>query len=1353
MGHCSRSDDVPPRSGRGVLPVSPVIGICVAMMCFFPARSAVHGAEPELGIVRLPLPAGTPGESLARKVRLQAPAMPGGLKLRLSAKGAADSDDLLLAATVTNAGKTPCRMEAVPLLDAVVELARPSRGPFQSMARFEARDKWYDSNYWTAGGWARVGKDWHHPGPNLPTVRAFECPRDGEISVTGRVFKSHVHKNNGVAVAIRHNLKLLWSAEIKGDDGKGCEPNLKLAVKRGDCIRFIVGPNGNITCDTTGWDPMIRYADGETFRASAAFGDEQGKGNWHYEVQKGDPGAIHFKPLAYKTSRWYDSTFWQGGHVWCRVGKNWHHPGEKLPSVRRFNCPKAGKLSITGRVFAMHKGGDGTLALIRHNDQYVWRQAIGGSDDKGVEVQFTLDVRRGDAIRFVVDQGQAISCDTTGWDPIVTYEDGPAFQASKGFATKQGGGNWFYEMYQDREPVPPMPSLAHLSESLSLQRAKLQLGQVCEAGEIDLPFLILSDGEDQTGFALAADVASCGLRTEMAKGGTSLTLQLRTRGPLTVAPGETVDLPTIALRPHTGAWLAGLAALRDWAGLSADTARLAAFGKRLSTAYQAVSQRLGELPDPDLFLIAQTEWARDDGIDGGVPAFQRAVADHLKRSQQLLTDLRQDHGDDFLADEGVHLARLVEKAEHVDLSQGDWRDLYLRTRLLKREIAFANPLVDFDKLLLCKRVPTSYSHLVMQYYGFRARPGGGLFVLEDPGRSLAVRSILGDQLPPGNVLDPEVSYDGRRIVFSYVKCPDKPYSPGALAVNEEGKDEGYYHIYEVNADGSGLKQLTSGPYEHLMPEYLPDGGIAFCSTRRKGYARCFGGAFSHRWDSYTVHRMDRDGANVRALSFNDVSEWFPSVSNTGDILYARWDYIDRDAVTHQNLWAMRPDGCNPVAVWGNASPKPHCTFQARSIPGSRKIVFIAAAHHAITAGPVCVLDPALDANSLDAITRITPLPFPEAEGRLEEYYTSPWPLSEKHFLVAYSPLRLRFEGESRHSPNPANALGIYLLDGAGNRELIYRDPAIGSTSPIPLRPRPRPPVLPSASTPVAEGEMIVSDVYQGLGDVPRGSIKAIRIVQIFPKVTPWANNPRIGSAGEENTRAILGTVPVEPDGSARFVVPAKKSILFQVLDEDGFAYQTMRSLTYVQPGERTSCIGCHEHRMMAPPSGTVMALRRPASKIDPGELGGRPFSFVEVVQPILDKHCTKCHSGAEPKKGIDLTGAPHKGFTKSYWSLCGDPKGFNGRNTNPENAAKALVPRFGQRNQIQVTPPGGTYGALGSRLMKMLRKGHNELKLTDGEMRRLAAWIDSNAIFYGAYDPQRQAMQLAGKRIDMPTIQ
>jgi cytochrome c553 len=199
----------------------------------------------------------------------------------------------------------------------------------------------------------------------------------------------------------------------------------------------------------------------------------------------------------------------------------------------------------------------------------------------------------------------------------------------------------------------------------------------------------------------------------------------------------------------------------------------------------------------------------------------------------------------------------------------------------------------------------------------------------------------------------------------------------------------------------------------------------------------------------------------------------------------------------------------------------------------------------------------------------------------------------------------------------------------------------------------------------------------------------------------------------------------------------------------------MRSLTYVQPGERTSCVGCHEHRMSAPPETKplVLAMSRPPSRIAPGELGGRPFSYVAVVQPVLDRHCVRCHGGEKTEK-VNLTGAPLKGFTQSYWALCGTNTNFREvRQAGFAHAPAALVPRFMQRNQVQTTAPGGEYGALGSGLMNLVRTNHYEARLTDAETRRLAAWIDCNAIFYGSFDPAEQAKQLAGETIPMPSIQ
>ena len=308
-----------------------------------------------------------------------------------------------------------------------------------------------------------------------------------------------------------------------------------------------------------------------------------------------------------------------------------------------------------------------------------------------------------------------------------------------------------------------------------------------------------------------------------------------------------------------------------------------------------------------------------------------------------------------------------------------------------------------------------------------------------------------------------------------------------------------------------------------------------------------------------------------------------------------------------------------------------------------------------------------------------------------------------------------------------------------------------------MRPRPTPPVLASHLPEDAEpfGEMTLADVYQGLGDVPRGTIKKLRVVQVFTKATPWANTPPIGAAGEENGRAILGEVPVEEDGSARFLVPTGKLVYFQALDKDGFAYQTMRSGTYVQPGEKISCVGCHEPRMSGPVStigGTPMAMRRHPSKIDPGKWGGRPFSYMETVQPIWDKHCVSCHGAKDPDGGIDLSATPTAAYVTSYESLTKDAT-FRGFDCNLENAAKALVPRYGMRNQIQFAPPGGAIGARGSRLIKLLRDGHENVQLTPEELRRVGTWIDMNAIFYGVYLPEEQARQRKGEAVGMPEVQ
>lgn len=1046
--------------------------------------------------------------------------------------------------------------------------------------------------------------------------------------------------------------------------------------------------------------------------------------DWSFQLHGMSDGA-NFRNMEYSKDTWYGSTYWTGPD-WTRAGKDWQHPGEKTSSVRRFTVPRDGKVTISGRIFkADTNGGDGVRVSMRHNADTVWQQEIEANDAQGTDPALTIEVRKGDRIRFVVHRRTAIPCDTTHWDPVIEYADGGVFRASDSFGAQARDG-WSYEM--EVEMDTGLPRLYGFDRHFCFHEQVLVPGKpIVLDQESALPLFILADDKDSCGM-VGAVTSACPWQVEASFSENGrLALQIRNR-----AGG---DLPIVATGAYKGNWMSGVARLERIRKAEAQRPDAGGFCDSLQKAFSEVLGKTAPqaAPELDLWAEVQWDWHRQDHLEETPQGYGTAIREVSRKTENLAADL------------GVACPRPDPSGSTPDAPCL----LYLRAHAARRKIALDNSLMQFGSLLFCKRVPTSYSHLVMQYYGWRARPGGGIFVLDSPGYSFASHDLFNGALETGSILEPRLSYDAERMVFSFVENAGKEVDP--LQLNND-TDEGFYHVYEAHADGTALHKITRGPFDDLMPTYLPDGGIVFSSTRREGYARCFGPQFSPRWHVYTLHRVNADGGDLRPLSFHDTNEWFPVVSNTGLILYSRWDYIDRDAVTHQTLWATHPDGANPVSVWGNATEKPHCTFQIQPIPNSTKIVFTASAHHSITGGPIVVVDPEKGNNGQEPLSRITPgIPFPEAESRdVKEYYDAPWPLSEKYFLVSYSPWPLAWEPEA----NLPHALGIYLIDVFGNRELLYRDPAIGSTNPCPLAPRPIPPVVPSVlpqDTP-DQGEVLIADVYQGLNGMPRDTVKELRVIQIFPKATPVGGSPPIGLAAEENARAVLGEVPVETDGSVHLTVPARKPILFQLLDENGLACQTMRSVTYLQPGEKISCIGCHENVMNTPANRMPIAAKRPASRITPKTFENEPFSYVRVVQPILDEHCVQCHSGAEPKGKKDLTPEPLNGFTKSYWALCGDTD-FAGLNTNPESAAAALVPRFGMRNQVQVTPPGGGYGARGSRLLAMLRAGHHDVRLDPEELRRLGQWIDCNAIFYGANLPEEQARQRQGEILPMPRLQ
>ncbi|MAD80418.1 MAG: hypothetical protein CMJ50_06190 [Planctomycetaceae bacterium] len=695
------------------------------------------------------------------------------------------------------------------------------------------------------------------------------------------------------------------------------------------------------------------------------------------------------------------------------------------------------------------------------------------------------------------------------------------------------------------------------------------------------------------------------------------------------------------------------------------------------------------------------------------------------------------------ADVGDHVARLKQIATTwndlpQDASPEARREIYFQARWTVRKLALANPLLDFDQLLFVKRVPSSFTHMSDQNYGWFSRPGGGLFVLDGLKRESPSLRCLTDQLPAGNILDPDVSYDGTKVLFAHCK-----FYPG-LAEKKDKLDkskiaeDAFYHLYEINLDGSGLKRLTRGKYDDFSGRYLPSGEIAFLSTRRGQflqagrtsaavtqtgelpdcYVRCGGGS-ERPVAVYTLQVMDAEGANMRTISPFENFEWTPNVANDGRILYARWDYVDRDNMPYMSLWSTMPDGTAAQAVYGNYTVSPYCTFEARSIPNSHKLVFTASAHHAITGGSLVLLDPSQSADGPGSLTRLTPeVPFPEVEAWPATYYVNPYPLSEHHYLVAWSDQPL---APAWPRVNPPNATGIYLYDALGNLNLIYRDPEISSMHPLPIRPRRRPPAVHEQALRDInqEGRMLLADVYQGLGGVQRGSIRRLRIVGVPAKTQPTMNSPALGITRDDPGKFVLGTVPVEKDGSAFFRVPAGVPIFLQALNKDGKAVQTMRSATYVQPGQTYTCVGCHEPRNTAPANRTALASLREPSRIAPGPEGSWPLDFNVLVQPVLEQHCVRCHRKGADGSQFDLTAGI------AYETLIS----YGGERSLRNHVLTAY--RRGRST-------AGECAAQSSALLQLLEQGHYDVTLDADARDRLITWMDTYAQRAGSFSPDQQ---------------
>jgi hypothetical protein len=765
----------------------------------------------------------------------------------------------------------------------------------------------------------------------------------------------------------------------------------------------------------------------------------------------------------------------------------------------------------------------------------------------------------------------------------------------------------------------------------------------------------------------------------------------------------------------------------------------------------------------------------------------------LRRTSALLADLKQTSARKQLADLENEMKKLCSACQQTDVKNAEARyKLFTDICKARRQIAFCNPLLNFRDLLFIKHHRAIYNHMCDQYYGMTARPGGGLYVLSDPfGPEPKLRDVLanslvkngrlkgqklsggpnkpykihfdglgnlsGEETEGGSFLSPDLSFDGKSILFAYVECTGNRKHDHHTDPNRGHWAEGRcYHIFRVNVDGSDLEQLTDGTWNEFDPCLMPSGRIVFMSERRGGYLRC-----GRVCPTFTLYDIASDGSDVRCLSFHETNEWHPTTANDGKIAWTRWDYIDRHFSAAHMPWTTTADGCDPRPIHGNYAWKggrPDMEMSLKAVPGLSKFVATAAPHHGQAYGSLILINAQIrDDDSNAPLKRLTPeLGYTETGEGGTETYGTPWPLSEDYHLCVYD-ANTRPEKESRKKGYADANYGIYLVDSFGNKELVYRDPEISCLRPIPLIPRCKPPILasnikPSDKQQLPEATVSVMNVYESFKPFPAGTrIKALRVWQIIPQSVPAVRNMGVqvpGTGSLNIGRYVLGTVPVEEDGSAHFVVPARLQVFFQVLDENGLAVQSMRSGTHFQPGEELACQGCHEtkNRAPAPLKSEPMAMKRPPSQLQSDVDGTNPFSYPRLVQPVLNKYCLECHKkNSEKAPKLDSDQVVMKG--KAYMDF----------NTTYYASYVSLAPKYGfydygkSDGKTHRTSPG-EFGALGSKLYPMLAKGHHDLKLSSDDMHRITVWLDSCSLFYGVYEKEGGEAQLRGE-IVKPTLE
>lgn len=785
--------------------------------------------------------------------------------------------------------------------------------------------------------------------------------------------------------------------------------------------------------------------------------------------------------------------------------------------------------------------------------------------------------------------------------------------------------------------------------------------------------------------------------------------------------------------------------------------------------------------------------ATERGIHRSVKALKGEAEKVLSRTVNLYNEIKEKGNDSQIKKADDVLLKM--KKTIAEISKYDdlltVRNKYIDLRANGREVILQNPGFDFQQIVYALHYGfDDFGNITNGGKSYVIKPGGDIYIKNGFNPASPIEALLEGKLGPGHTRGFELHYDADRILFSF--APQPQYYQMEYWESDQGFNDKVYgmsqpnNLYEINLRSKNIKQLTNDPLHiDIEPTYLPNGDIVFSSDRGEFGSQCSGNYFQNK-RIVNRYRMPADGSNVTAISNNKDFDRYNHVLDNGQLIYTRWEYQERHLYYVHNLWASRPDGSMADAIYKEHMNEqaPMALRDARQVYGTDKLVAIGCGHHEWEQGAVTLIDPKLGTNDPDAMTIITPT-ISKREGGIGKgkipagggvpdnggLYQQPFALSETSFLVAFS---YNYPRAYTHGFN----FGLYYIDVYGNKELIHRDPVLSVWYPVALKQRPLPPIVPDSHVGADYATIYMTNVYQGMEEVQEGDIKYIRIAHHteWPAAqvddqphnynhlhyTPSGSWSRTLGMSTWSPARVIGTVPVEEDGSAYFKVPSDVPVYFQALDKNMTEVRRMRSFITFGQGETRGCTGCHETRDEAPMALNYVpkALLREPSQPEPPSWGDTTLpDYEDHIHQIFANNCESCHGVTNPAGGLEFSSRRIDGYYQAYRTLFG----LKATEPTPVQELKAFLLTFGEEHNVvedkeslkmmeENRYPGQLvtisnkfsdasvtkvreFGSGNSKLTEvLLSESHQKhVKLSEKDWEDLVTWIDLNAPYWGSF--------------------